>query len=130
MLKRAKKQAMSIICTTRSTGVIAATAIRTGILLEQTGNASQAIMVYRTAISRILHIDAFRAENYYDFGPVPPNPHFRTWSARVSDADALEVARHLDQLYRKLDMVAETHQHRRIDRYYEDLFCSVYAACM
>ena len=42
----------------------------------------------------------------------------------------MEVARHLDQLYRKLDMAAEAHQHRRIDRYYEDLFCSVYAACM
>lgn len=130
LLKQAQSAAMRTICTSRRTGVIAATAVRTGMVLEQTGHPSEAITLYRTAIRRILSIDARRAEDYYDFGPLPPNPHFRTWSARISDADALEVASSLDRLYKRLGMKAEAHQRNRIGREYDDLFGSVYAACM
>ena len=130
LLKQARATAMRTIFTTRSTGVIAAAAVSTGMLLEQTGNPSQAIMVYRTAIRRIRCIDAYRAEDYYNFGPLPPNPHFRPWSARINDADALEVASCLDLLYKRLGMNAEAHQRQRIYRYYDDLFCSVYSACL
>ena len=130
LMQQVRDTAIRRIESTHSTGVIAATAVRTGRMLEATGNPSLAIMMYRTAIRRILSIDARRAEDYYDFGPMPPNPHFRTWSARINDADALEVASCLDRLYKRLGMKAEAHQRSRIGREYDDLFGSVYAACM
>jgi len=129
-LQRTMRRAIGIAHSSRSTGVIAATAVRAGQLFENTGHPLMAITIYRTAINRILTIDYCRAEDYYYFGPVPPNPHYRPWSARINDADALEVAKPLDALYRRLQLPDYAHQQRRVLDYYEHIFNNVYAACM
>lgn len=130
LVNLAKKDAINTMCASRSTNTIAAVAVRTGQLFEQTGHTLLAITVYRTAISCITSIDSFRAENYYQFGPLPSNPHHRYWSERINEADAIEVAERLDALYRRINLQGFAHQQRRIRWYYESLFRSVYSACM
>ena len=126
----AVKDAYCRISTSRSTGIIADTAVRIGKMLEQTGHLIPAMTLYRTAIKRILDIDSWRAEDYYENGPWGINPYYRYWSERINDADALEVAECLDSLYMRLHMPGYAHQRRRIHVYYEGLFRSVYSACM
>ena len=130
MVESSVEEAMEVIQTKRSTSVIAATAVRVGQMLENTGHNVRALSVYTTAVNRILRIDWDRAEDYYAFGPLPPNPHYRPWSARINDADALEVAKPLDALYHRMHMPGYAHEQRRINVYYEGLFRSVYSACM
>ena len=130
MLERAMKRAIYQIYTSRSTGVIAATAVRAGELFEHNGHVLKAITIYRTAINTIWRIDRDRAEDYYNFGPVWPNPHARPWSARINDADALEVAEKLDALYLRIHLSGYAHQQRRVRVDYELLFRCVYSACL
>ena len=129
-ISQAVDDALHLIANCRSTGVIAATAVRTGRLCETTGHDPLALNIYKTAISAITSIDRDRAELYYDFGPHPQTPHYRYWSARVNDADALEVAKRLDNLYLRMGFRGLAHQQRRINWSYNVLFRSVYSACM
>ena len=129
-ISQAVDDALHLIVKSRSTGVIAATAVQTGRLCEATGHDPLAVKLYTTAISAITLIDRDRAELYYDFGPLPPNPHHRYWSARINDADALEVAQKLDSLYMRMGLKGFAHQQRLIHWSYEVLFRSVYSACM
>lgn len=130
MMRDIRQQAIDTVQTSRSTSVIAATALRAGLLFEQLDMSFLAITVYRAAINRIQRIDYDRAEDYYTFGPLPPNPYYRPWSARINDADALEVARQLDALYHRLNMPGFAHQCRRVNANYEWMFRGVYSACM
>lgn len=130
MIECSMEAAMEQIVSTRSTGVIAATALRVGQMLENTGHVMKALTVYHTAISRIERIDSFRAEDYYENGPSPANPYYRYWYERTNDADALEVAERLDRLYHQLGLHGYAHQQRRVRWGYELSFRGVYSACM
>ena len=125
-----RQQAFDVFDTSRSTSVIAATALRAGRLFEQLQMHYVALTLYRTAILRIQRIDYDRAEDYYTFGPLPPNPYYRPWSARINDADALEIAQQLDVLYHHLHLPGYAHQCRLVNTFYERMFRSVYSACM
>ncbi len=127
-IQRTLRQSIFHIMETRSTGVIAATALRTGDILENTGHLVPAIKLYRTAMNRIFFLDSCRAEDYYEHGPSPANPHYRYWTERISDADALQVAERLDNLYLRMNMPGEARQQRRVRFYYEDLFNCIYSA--
>ena len=118
--------AMKQIANTRTTGIIADVAVRTGALLERTNHAANAITLYQQAIHTILAIDRDRAIDYYENGPLPGNPYYRFWSARISMADALAVAERLDTLYRSLNLTSEAHQQRRVRRAYDSLFYDLY----
>ena len=124
------ENAMETIMTTRSTGVIAATALRVGQILKNTGHIMKALTLYHAAVHRIELIDSYRAEDYYENGPSPANPHYRYWCERTNDADALEVAEQLDKLYHKLGLHGYAHQQRRVRWGYEISFRGVYSACM
>lgn len=130
MVRLIRQDAMHVVSTSRSTSVIAATCLRAGLLFEQLDMFFLAITVYRAAINRIQRIDSYRAEDYYTFGPLPPNPYYRPWGSRINDADALEVARQLDSLYHRLNMPGFAHQCRRVNANYEWMFRAVYSACM
>lgn len=130
MVRLIRQDAMHVVSTSRSTSVIAATCLRAGLLFEQLDMSFLAITVYRAAINRIQSIDYNRAEDYYYFGPLPPNPYYRPWGSRINDADALEVARQLDSLYHRLNMPGFAHQCRRVNANYEWMFRAVYSACM
>ena len=65
-ISQAVDDALHLIANCRSTGVIAATAVRTGRLCETTGHDPLALNIYKTAISAITSIDRDRAELYYD----------------------------------------------------------------
>lgn len=129
-LESVVQDAYSRISATRSTSVIASQAVRVGGILEQTGHLVPAMTMYDTAIRCIFRMDSSRAEDYYYFGPLPPNPYYRSWYERMNDADALEVAARLDPLYKRLKMPGYAHQQRFVRVYYEGLFRSVYSACM
>lgn len=129
-VRRFKSAALSVIYTSRSTGIIAAVAVRTGQMLENTGHYPLALHIYRAAIKMIYFIDVARSENYLENGPLPPNPHYRNWCERIADADALEVACCLDALYLRMGFRGDAHQCRRVNYLYERMFNITYAAFM
>lgn len=125
---RIKSKALSVIYTSRSTGVIADVAVRTGRILENTGHLPLALHVYRAALRTIFGIDVARAEDYLENGPRTSNPHYRYWAERIADAHALDVARCLDALYRRMGFKAQAHQCRKVRYDYEHLFNVTYSA--
>lgn len=130
LVRLTRQQAIDVVATSRSTSVIAATALRAGRIFEQLHMPYVALTLYRTAILRIQRIDYDRAEDYYTYGPLPPNPYYRPWSARINDADALEIAQQLDALYHHLHLPGYAHQCRLVNTFYERMFRSVYSACL
>lgn len=118
------------ISMSRSTSRISSMAVRIGEMLESCGHLVLALRVYEQAINTIELIDASRAEDYYEWGPLPGNPNHRYWSERMNDADALEIAVAFDALYHKLGMPGYAHQVRLVRLKYELLFRSVYSACL
>ncbi|MCR4995579.1 MAG: hypothetical protein K6A32_09460 [Bacteroidales bacterium] len=129
-VKHFHNNALTRICASRSTGEIAAIALRIGKIQEQTGHYPLALHLYRAAINNIYFIDSARAEDYYENGPSTANPHYRYWYERTNDADALEVATRLDALLLKMGFAGDAHQRRRICARYEALFRNIYAASM
>ena len=119
-----------IMSSTRSTGIIAAAALRTGQMLEQTGHLPICLDLYGRALQVIYYIDSDRLENYYLYGALPPNPHYRRWSERSGEAHACMVARRLDELCLRMGFRGYAHQRRKTHVDYRRLFNGVYAACM
>lgn len=122
------REAMALIGSSRSTGRIAAVAVRTGAVIEATGHAPLALDVYHRALETIYGIDLGRAEDYRDNGPVPPNPYYRRWGERIGEADAMEVAEPFERLLLRMGLRGYAHQRRRCHAYYERLFRNLYAA--
>ena len=74
----------------------------------------------------VFNADENLAWDYAKAAPSFNSEWYIPWNARINDADTLEVARQIDQLYRQLGHPEEAYRARRMVYRYEHLFGFIY----
>ncbi|MCR5179705.1 MAG: hypothetical protein K6C30_00580 [Bacteroidaceae bacterium] len=133
LARRLYNERLHNILASDNPGTIGTRAIRAGELLVRVGRPVLALRLMKHALSHLISADSLRQEDYVSQHYWPGYEYeqwYEYWSWRISDADAYELASHIDRLSNELNQQLghpeKSHQRARVKNDYDSLFEYLY----